>query len=560
VIQFSVKKAIVCLFVGASLLPAACAQNDSSYSEPAVEPIVGMMSDSYGGDSPGGSVLVMQADQVLMTLGFGLADLEWEVPVGSDTSFRLGSISKPITAIAILQLVERGVLDLDAPISTYLNDLAPQLGRPTLRQLLSHTSGLPDHFSLPQIPSIMRNPITPTGILELMSEVEPVFEPGTRWSYSNFNYVVLGYLIEHIDAQGRDYGQYIEEEIFEPLGMTDSHYDRQSSVIPRRARGYDHDGVAVVNTITVETSLAYAAGAMMSSADDMALFTNALRENRLLGPDMQNEAWTPTQLNDGSATRYGLGFNITEFMGERVVWHSGAINGFQTAWLHMPDSDRSVAVLSNGFYLANTTTMARRILAYMADQPVPDFTVQPFVDADWPGLEARYALADGRTLQLHVQDGVRFNVDGDSWADLAYAGSDVFFWPDSLSHLRIQRDAGGEITGVTYLNGALNRSEGVRRSAEIEGAQISVQYDAAYVASLAGDWLMDSGDSFRVEFDGQNLSLQPPGQPERRLHASATGEYFVRDIPISMIFDANGASAEINMWGSIFVLTRHQDG
>jgi CubicO group peptidase (beta-lactamase class C family) len=535
-----------------TLLPGVAAAQDD-----VAERISAMMETAYGGDEPGAAVLVMEGDDVLIAEGYGLADLEWGIANTARTSFRIGSISKPFTAIAILQQVDAGRLDLDMPASTYLPDLPGVLGEPTLRQLLSHTSGLPDHFSLPVILQIMRNPITPDEIIALMRDAELMFEPGSRWSYSNFNYVLLGRILTAVDPEGRDYGRYVEEMVFAPLGMINSHYDRQSAVIPRRARGYDHDGSAPVNTITVETSLADAAGALMTSAEDLALFARALAAGEVLSAEMQAEAWTDAVLNDGSGTGYGLGFNISEFLGERAIWHNGSTNGFQAAWIYLPESGRTVAVLSNGFYRSNTTTMARRIHAELAGLSLPGFVAQAIDDAVWMPVEGRYELDDGRTLQIHVQDGVRYNIDGDGWDELSLAGEDVFFIPDSLRHIVLRRDANGSATGLTYFTSSLAEYSGERIVGDIEGAQRSIPLDPAMVATRVGDWAMASGDLVRVRFQAGDMTLQLSGQPPYRLHASDASTYFVRGMPVSIRFAADGDHADLTLWSGPFELTRN---
>lgn len=550
---------IVCwLFTIAIMLTQteARAYQDSTAPTPAIAEIEEIAADAYGGEEPGASVLVMQGDTVLIANGFGIADLEWGSPITEDTSFRIGSISKPFTAVAILQMVDAGLIDLDQPISAYLSDLPENLGRPTIRQLLSHTSGLPDHFSLPVIPSIMRNPITPDGIIALMTDAQLNFEPGTRWAYSNFNYVLLGKLIEALDEQGRDFGTYVEEEIFLPLAMENSHYDRQSAVVPSRARGYDHDGSRAANTITVETSLAYAAGALMSSANDMALFTNALRDGTLMSEEMQEIAWTAIMLPDGQSTGYGLGFNVSEFLGETAIWHNGSINGFQAAWIYLPASDRTVAVLSNGYYRPNTTVMARRILAVLADQPVPLFTPVESDDTMLSGFVGRYQLDDNRILQIHVQNGARFNIDGGNWNELTFSGGNLFYISDSLTHLRFRPDAADDSTALTYVSSTLIQHQGRQIPGDIEGAAIAIPLDPEESDALTGNWLMSSGDAFSVTREGEGLRFQMPNQPPETLYRKGLRQYFVRTAPVELTLSDNGQELELNLYGNTLLLAK----
>lgn len=534
----------------------ACAQADLSARDTALAAVRTIADENYGGEEAGAAIMVLDADGPVWAEGFGLADLENGIENTARTSFRIGSITKPFTAIAVLQFAEAGQVELDTPIGHYLTDLPGILGQPSVRQLLSHTSGLPDHFALPQIASIFRNPIEPEAIVAMMAEAEFQFEPGTRWAYSNFNYVLLGRLIETLDPQTRDYGQYIEDEIFAPLGMANSHYDRQAAIIPRRAHGYDRDDSGPIHTNTADPGLGFAAGALMSSAEDMGLFSQALIEHRLLGEAMQHQAWTAVILPDGEDTEYGLGFNVSRFMGQRVIWHNGSTNGFQAAWLHMPEAGRTVAVLSNGYYRPNTTTIARRMLAALAGEPVPEFTSHPVDDAEWSALEGRYELPDGRIVQIHVQDGVRYNIDGGGWSELAWGGDELFYLEDSLSHIRVQRDADGEIAGILRFTGSLERIEGRRIEGAIEGAQIALPLDPEAAAALVGRWVMESGDIVVIAFDGLQLNLQIPQQPFAQLHAASGVSYFMRTAPVSIVFSGDGRSADLNLYGWHYQLTR----
>jgi len=511
---------------------------------------------SYGPTGPGAAISITQGNEVLFAEGYGNADLEWQAEITPDTSFRIGSVTKPFTAIAVLQMVSQGKLDLDAQLSTYLPDLPGVLGQPTLRQLLSHTSGLSDHFWLPEIPAIMRNPTSPNDIVALMADAQFMFDPGTTWAYSNFNYVLLGILIEEMDDANRSYGTYIEEEIFAAAGMENSHYDHQSAVIPGRARGYDNAGQGPINTMTAETSLAYAAGALMSSANDMARFTQALVDGTLLSDEMRDAAWTDTALADGSLTGYGLGFNVDTFMGEDIFWHSGSINGFQATWIFVPELDRSVTVLSNGYYQANTTATARRILAELAGVNVPLFDALNFEDATWGSLQGRYRLEDDRILQIHMQDGARYNIDGGSWHELAFNGDGVFFWLDTLAHIRVPTEPGISPNNLTYYSTVLEQFAATRMDGEIEGAVASLPLDTEEAHAAAGDWRLGSGDPVVVSFDGTVVFLQIGGQPPNAIYRSGERAYFTRDAPISIEFAADYQTAELNMYGNILHITR----
>lgn len=527
--------------------------NETSERAASVRQIV---SSAYGGNAPGGAVMVLDGDEILIAEGFGLADLEWNIPADETTSFRVGSISKPITAIAILRMVELNRLELDAPASHYIADLPGVLGQPTLRQLLSHTSGLPDHFALPEVQQNMRNPATFDQLVAIMADVELLFEPGSNWSYSNFNYVLLGGILEAIDPERRSYGEIIEQDIFALTGMANSHFDRQRTVIQNRARGYDHDGHGPINTIALDTSNVGAAGALMLSAEDYGLLSQSLINGELLSAEMRALAWTEVTLPDGTGTGYGLGFNLSELMDETAIWHSGSINGFQSTWIHLPDRRLTVATLSNGYYRPNSTTTARRVLAALSDRGLPALETVEIGGTDLSDFEARYQLSDDRLLQVHVEDGVRFSIDEGGWDELHWAGGDILFLPDSLLHLAFQRDSAGSIVGLEYVNGSLSTTQGRRLTGAITGAVRSVELDLDAARAVVGRWMFHTGDAAIIELVENQLSVQLPAQPPARLFQAEDGSYFSRAVPLTIRFSPDGSSAHLSIYGYPYDLVR----
>jgi CubicO group peptidase (beta-lactamase class C family) len=543
------------IMVLVSLLVLLTTQPALAQSDAVLARTDAFMEAHYGGTEAGAAIMILDGDDAWLA-GYGMANIEWQQPVTAQTAFRLGSISKPITALAVLQLAEAGHINLDQAIGELVPALPPQLARPTVRDALGHMSGLPDHFALPQIPQIMRNPIAPDDIIALMADAELQFEPGTRWAYSNFNYVVLAAIIAAVNPDGLSYQAYLTQALFTPAGMTDAHYDRQAAIIPRRAAGYDHDGRNPINTITAETSLAHGAGSLIASARDMLALTRALRSNRLVSATTLQTAWQSRLTPEGGETGYGLGFNVGEFLGERAVWHTGSINGFQSVWIMLPDSDRAIAILSNGYYRPNVTTTARRILADMAGRPVPAFEPHALDEAAWLPAQGRYRLENGDLLQLHVQDGVRYNINGGRWHELTWGGGRLFYRPDSLAHLRLAPQAGGADAALILVGPLLEQQSGHFEPGELDGVRVSIPLDPDEAADLIGRWLMPSGDAFTIARSDDGLTLQLPGQPPARIYREAPGEYFQRAAPITLSVTAPGETIRVNLYGNGFDLQR----
>jgi CubicO group peptidase (beta-lactamase class C family) len=184
-----------------------------------------------------GSVLVARGGTVLLDKGYGFANLEWNVPNSATTKFRLGSVTKQFTAASVLLLQERGKLKVDDPVKNYMPDAPPAWDKVTIYNLLTHTSGIPNFTSFPDYASTEAVSTTPEKLVARFRDKPLEFQPGEKWSYSNSGYVLLGFLIEKIS--GESYEKFVQENIFDPLGMKDSGYDSNSAIIPRRAAGYE---------------------------------------------------------------------------------------------------------------------------------------------------------------------------------------------------------------------------------------------------------------------------------------------------------------------------------
>ncbi|MEO2177233.1 MAG: serine hydrolase domain-containing protein [bacterium] len=336
----------ILLFISQFFAGQVWAQDDAAESMQRAAKAAALVENLYEPGNPGASYLISQGGKVLASGGVGMANVEWGIAMTDTTVSRLGSMSKSLTAIAVLQLVEQGKIDLDVPISQYATELPSYMRAVSTRQLLSHRSGLPDHaFDEGLIPLIW-TPMTTAEIIDFQKDKAPDFEPGTQYEYVNFNYVVIAHLIEQIT--GRSFIEFANEEIFRSNGMTASAYDQPTAIIPQRAESYDHrDGVK--HSADLDLSHVSAAGALLSSSSEMAHWFNRLVDGDIVSAETLQIAWTPEPLPDETATQYGLGFNISEIEGERYIWHTGLTPGAQGAFGYLPDSELFVIVLSNEF-------------------------------------------------------------------------------------------------------------------------------------------------------------------------------------------------------------------
>jgi serine beta-lactamase-like protein LACTB len=298
---------------------------------------------------PGIGAAVVLDGQPVWSAGFGMADLEDSAPATSSTLFRLGSISKPITAVAILQLNERGKLDLDAPVQKYCPAFPKKDWPITTRELLGHLGGI-RHYN-PEgkgdVPDdSARHFASMEESLQIFANDPLVAKPGTKFNYSTYGYTLLGCVLE--GAASEKYVDYVKENIFRPAGMEQTQADNFFAVIPHRTRFYHKDKAGVVqNAGVLDSSYKIPGGGLISSADDMAHFEAAILADKFLKRATRDLMWTSQKTAEGNQTGYGLGWGVVEKFGVHILAHTGGQQGTSTAFAVVPERRAGVVVLAN---------------------------------------------------------------------------------------------------------------------------------------------------------------------------------------------------------------------
>ncbi|HWY70173.1 MAG TPA: serine hydrolase [Terriglobales bacterium] len=286
-----------------------------------------------------GSVLVAREGKVLLSHGYGSANFEWGVPNSPTTKFRLGSITKQFTAACILLLEERGKLKTDDLVKKYLPNAPAAWDKITIYHLLTHTSGIPSFTGFPDYASTEAVKTTPEKLVERFRDKPLEFQPGEKWNYSNSGYVLLGYLIERISGQG--YSEFVQQNIFDPLGMKDSGYDSNSAIIPHRAEGYTAKPKGLEHAGYIDMSIPFSAGALYSTTEDLLRWEQGLFGGKLLSASSVQKMTTAFKSN------YAFGLGVRDDKGHKVIEHGGGIEGFNTQLAYYPDDKLVVAVLGN---------------------------------------------------------------------------------------------------------------------------------------------------------------------------------------------------------------------
>lgn len=286
-----------------------------------------------------GSVLVANDDTVIFEQSVGWANLEWKTAHTAATKFRIGSVTKQFTAAAILLLAERGKLTLDDPLSKFIPS-APETWKPvTVRQLLSHTGGVPSFTDIPEYGTNKLRPDTPAQSIAHVADKPLEFTPGEKFKYTNSGFVLLGWIVEV--ASGQSYETFVRENIFKPLGMNDSGLDSNTAVIPQRASGYVPGPGGLLNAPYIDMHVPHGAGAIYSTTADLHRWTRGLFGGKLLSAASLEAMTTPVKSN------YAFGLMVNTTSGRKVISHGGGIEGFNAMLTFYPESKITVVVLAN---------------------------------------------------------------------------------------------------------------------------------------------------------------------------------------------------------------------
>jgi len=364
--KYAIFFSLLTLFYAAAL--PAQQKNLSQEKRQAIEKAVAsLMAEN---SIPGLSAAIVLDGDLRWSQGFGMADLENSSPATSLTLFRLGSISKPITATAVLQLWERGKLDLDAPVQKYCPAFPQKEWPITARELLGHLGGI-RHYSpdgkgdVPE--DSARHFASMQESLQLFANDPLVAQPGTKFNYSTYGYTLAGCVLE--GAASEKFIDYLRKNVFEPAGMGQTRDDDFFTVIPHRTRWYHKDKSGIVrNAGVLDSSYKIPGGGIISSADDMAKFEEAILADQFLKRGTRDLMWTSLKTADGKQTGYGLGWGILDKFGLHTLAHTGGQQGTSTAFAVAPDRNAGVVVLAN-MDDVDVNQLAMKILRIALDLP-----------------------------------------------------------------------------------------------------------------------------------------------------------------------------------------------
>ncbi len=496
-----------------------------------------MLSEQFKTNEPGATALVSRNGQVIYKKAFGMANMELNVPMQADHVFRIGSITKQFTAVAILQLMEQGKLNLQDEITRFIPDYPTQGFKITIEHLLTHTSGIRSFTAMDDYMERMTLDLKPTEIIDHFKNEPMEFAPGTKWNYSNSNYFLLGYIIEIITA--KTYAEYLEENFFKPLGMTNSFYGSDSEIIKNRADGYRADAHGFMNARPLSMTQPYAAGSIQSTVEDLFKWNQALHAGKLLKKENLDKAFTKYKLTDGTETAYGYGWFLKNIRESPTAEHGGGINGFRTMAIYLPAEDVFVTVFSN-CDCNSPGDMASRLAALAIGKPY-EYKEIPVKNAVLKGYEGVYENEKGEQRIITVSENQLYSQRGKNPKYILKAyQADKFFFEDGMVTIEFSRNKKGKIEKL--VTKSRDGNEAWIKTNKPIPVQVEVKVDEKILETYVGEYEMTPDFIFTVTREQGRLFIQATGQEKFEIGAETETKFFskVNDAKFEFVRDASG--------------------
>lgn len=524
-----------------------------------------------------GSVLVGDKGKVILKKGYGMANMEWNIANTPTTKFRLGSITKQFTSMLIMQLVEQDKLKVDGKITDYLPDYPKATGsKVTIHHLLTHTSGIPSYTNFPGFFETMsRDPYTPEAFVKKFSGLPLEFEPGSKFSYDNSGYFLLGVIIEKVT--GKPYADVLQENILTPLDMNDTGYDLAGPLIAKRAAGYEKRGTGYANAPYLDMSIPYAAGSLYSTVEDLYRWDQALYTDKLLSEKAKETMFTPY------LSHYAYGWSIANIaVGQQkdsllLIEHGGGINGFNTLISRVPTDNRFVVLLNNTGG-APLNAIRKNILNILYNQPV-EAPKKPIADLLRKSVLSEPAEASRQKFTIW-KGGKAYDLNENEMNGVGYELMAEGKLPEALTVFTLNAESFPASYNVYDSRGELYMKMGdkaaairdYKKSVELNPRDtggfaklkelgedvevpkdVVVAVDSATLQTYVGNYQLAPAFSIAVTRDGDHLYGQATGQSRFELFPESKTKFYLKVVDAQVTFVRTDK-------GDVEQLILHQNG
>lgn len=487
----------------------------------------------FAKDGPGGAVIVVQDGKTLLRKGYGMADLELGVPVKPEMVFRIGSMGKQFTAVAILQLVKEGKVKCDDPLSKYVPDF-PGAEAITVEQMLTHTSGIRSYNDVPSALIGIREDKTPMQLVDGIRNEKPAFAPGESWMYSNSGYLFLGIIIEK--ASGMKYADYMQTKLFTPLGLKNTFVEDESQIVAGRVKGYAIGPDNVLrNAGYMNMTFPYAAGSIETNVDDLARWNELLVAGKVIDKELVDRAWTESRTKDGKPTGYGYGWYVSDEDGVHFVVHGGGITGFRSHGVLVPEKRLFVGMLHNALNAGNdlkytTMRLALEVLGQswsatpvaMSDGAKSQFTGI----YEFDGVKRTVSFEDGK-LSAQQEGGPPFV--------LVPVAKDEFVYDKAFSRLTFRMSSSGAIESVLFISRGQSPQTG-KRVADVPAPRKEITLAEEKLDGLLGVYELEPGFRLTITREGTHLFMQATGQGLAEAFAESETKFFFKVVDAQIEF------------------------
>ena len=506
---------------------------------PAPEALVdNLYSSLKGKEISGMAVLAAKDGRILYRKSFGYADVKNKIPVTPDTKFRIGSVTKQFTAVAILKLQEKNLLSVNDKLSKFIPDF-PRGDEVTIHHLLTHTSGIRSYTGKGDFVSRVTQTITPDSLVAEIKRESYDFNPGEKMLYNNSGYFLLGYIISKVS--GKSYDAYLKETFFDPLKMENTGVHYSGIKLSNEAKGHEKVTGKYTQALDWDMSWAGGAGAMYSTVDDLAKWNQALYEGKVIDKKSLDAALTPATLKGGDEPpmKYGYGLIIGKFRGTDVISHSGGLHGFVTQLAYYPAEKITVVMFSNNAQPEANFDPNKIAEAFLWDklEKQISYVETAAKPVDLKIFTGRYDLLGQLVITVTTTDNKLFaQLSGQPKFEIFPRGENEFFWKVVEARIKFIKDENGEV------NQAILFQNGQEMKAKRLPEEKIVKIDPRVLDGYIGRYKLNDNITVVLTKENDKLFAEPTGQPKVEMSPLSETEFVINDINarISFTKDASG--------------------
>ncbi len=532
------------------LFVAAMLSSNFSLTQNFESKVDDLLSQDYSGNNPGVTALVYKDGKVLYRKAFGMANLELQVPMKPENVIEIGSITKQFTAVAILMLEEQGKLAIEDEITKHIPDYPTNGKTITIHHLLNHTSGIKSYTGMLDFIEFARKDHTPKDIVDFFKNEPMDFDPGEKYLYNNSGYILLGQIIEKVSRQS--YADFITDHIFKPLGMKNSYYGSKTKLISNRAEGYSPYQDGWQKAIPMSMTWPYAAGALMSTVDDMLLWHRAIHSNTLILQESRKKAFSNTTLNNGKPTNYGYGWAVSEINGTPSIEHGGGIFGYTTSGIYVPSEDMYLIVLTNRDG-SHPQEISVKIAAHALGKPYETAATAKIslTDAQMKKWVGNYVFDEDVLRSITFENGSLFSQrEGSDKLPIYALSENEFVFSDGLASCKFAIQNGKK---TVIFSERINKSEGVETDRKPATEKEEIEIDTKILPQYVGEYELAPTFSITVTTKDDKLYIQATGQPQFEVFPESKDTFFLKVVAAKLVFDRDDS-------GNVIQLTLHQNG